>query len=69
MKGETLRLNRQQIENLYNALQDVAADTVELEVRSDGKLHVSLVETIEKLRPLAISKSGRSMKTTELAKV
>jgi hypothetical protein len=41
---------------MATAIQDAAADEFVLDITADGKLSFSAVETIEKLRPLGLTK-------------
>lgn len=59
-----MRLTRKHVELIHEAFQDIAAEEVELAIGNDGKLRVSAVETIERLRPIALGKLATRTKSS-----
>lgn len=51
-----MRLTRKQIESIHSAMQDTVADEIEVQVDNAGKVRVSAVEHVERLRPIPLHK-------------
>ena len=52
-----MQLTREQIERIYQAMQDNGAEMYYVEEDTEGKLRFGAVEMIEKRKPIALTKA------------